>query len=104
MRRPLDAEMPEEIETDRDRAAALIEGHIQIHAQRRDGRSLDRICGVSRKRFQALLRFRQRTGQELAFGPIQFQREGEFAPAHPAILRQQRGTGGEIVQRREVRS
>ena len=81
------------IETDGDRAGALIEGHVQIHAQARDGRSLDRICGASRKRFQALLRFRQRTGQELAFGPMQLQREGELAPALPAILRQQRGTG-----------
>src|SRR5262252_7245823 len=104
MRRPLDAEMSEEIETDGYRAGALIESHVQIHAQTRDGRSLDRICGVSRKRSQALLCFRQRTSQELAFGPIQFQREGELAPAHPAMLRQQRGTGGEIVQRRDVRS
>jgi len=88
MRRPLDAEMPEEIETDSDRAGALIEGHVQIHAQARDGRSLDRICGVSRKRFQALLRFRQRTGQELAFGPIQLQREGELVPPLPRVFRQ----------------
>ena len=43
MRRPVDAEMPEVVETDGDRAAALIEGRVQIHAQARDGRSFDRI-------------------------------------------------------------
>src|SRR4029077_4879159 len=43
MRRPLDAQMPEVFETDRDRAGALIEGHVQIDAQARDGRLFDRI-------------------------------------------------------------
>ena len=94
--------MPEVVETDVDRAVALIEGRVQIHAQACDGRSLDRICGASRKRCQALLRCRQRAGQELAFGPVQLQREGELVPALPAVVRQQRRTGGEIVERRGV--
>ena len=94
--------MPEVVETDGDRAAALIEGRVQIHAQARDGRSFDRICGAGRQRCQALLRVRQRAGQELAFGPVQLQREGELVPALPAIFRQQRRTGGEIGERRGV--
>ena len=51
---------------------------------------------------QALLRVRQLAGQELAFGPVQLQREGELVPALPAILRQERRAGGEIGQRRGV--
>jgi hypothetical protein len=33
MRRPLDAQMPQVVETDGDRGAALIERHVQIHEQ-----------------------------------------------------------------------
>ena len=83
MRRPVDAQMPEIVETDGDRAAALIEGRVQIRAQAGDGGAFDRRCGAGRKRRQALLRFRQRAGQELAFGPVQLQREGELVPALP---------------------
>ena len=82
--------MPEVVETDGDRAAALTERRVQIHAQARDGRSLDRVAARADKRVQALLRRRQRAGQELAFGPVQLQREGELVPALPAVLRQQR--------------
>ena len=46
MRRPFDAQMSEVVETDGDRAVALIEGRVQIHAQARDGRSLDRVRGA----------------------------------------------------------
>ncbi len=46
MRRPLDAQMPEVVEADRDRAAALIEGQVQFHAQARDGRLFDCIGGA----------------------------------------------------------
>ena len=104
VRRPVDAEVTEIVETDRDRAATLIQGHVKIHLQARDAGSLDRRCGTGRQQRKALLGVRQRTGQELAFGPMQFQREEEFAPALPAILSQQRDAGGEIVQRRDVRS
>ena len=55
-----------------------------------------------RQRRQALLRVRQLAGQELAFGPVQLQREGELVPALPAVLRQQRRTGDEIGERRGV--
>ena len=94
--------MPEVVETDGDGAVALIEGRVQIHAQACDGGLLDRICGAARQRRQALLRCRQRAGQELAFGPVQLEREGELVPALPAVVRQQCRTGGEIGERRGV--
>ena len=94
--------MPEVVETDGDRAAALIERHVKVDPQARDARSIDRICGAGRQRRQALFRVRERAGQELAFGAMQLQREGELAPALPAIVRQQRRAGDEIVQRRGV--
>ena len=102
MRRPVDAQMPEVVETDGDGAAALTEGRVQIHAQARDRGAFHRIGGAGRQRRQALLRFRQLAGEELAFGPIQFEREDELVPAFPAILRQQRRTGDEIAERRGV--
>src|SRR6266403_825380 len=63
MRRPVDAEVPEVIETDGNGAAALIEGHVQIRAQARDRRSFHRICGTVWQRRQPLLRLHQRAGQ-----------------------------------------
>ena len=39
---------------------------------------------------------RQRASEKLAFGPVQLQREGEFVPALPRVLRQQGRTGSEI--------
>ena len=86
MRRPLDAQMPEVVETDGNGAAALIECRVQIHAQARDRGSFHRICGAGRQRRQALLRLRQRAGEELAFGPVQLQRKGELVPALPSCL------------------
>ena len=75
--------MLEIVETDRDRAAALIEGRVQIRPQAGDAGAFECRCGAGRQRRQALLRFRQRAGQELTFGPIQLQREGELVPALP---------------------
>ena len=46
VRRPVDAQMPQIVETDRDGAVALIESRVQIHAQARDRRPLDRVCGA----------------------------------------------------------
>ena len=46
MRRPLDAEMPEVVETGGDRAGALIECHVQVDAQARNRRAFDRRSGV----------------------------------------------------------
>src|SRR6202011_2087 len=55
-----------------------------------------------RQRRQALLRFRQRGGEELAFGPVQLQRKGELVPALPRVFRQQGRAGGEIGERRRI--
>ena len=94
--------MPEIVETDGDRAAALIEGRVQIRPQAGDAGAFECRCGAGRQRRQALLRFRQRAGQELAFGPVQLQREGELVPALPRVFRQQRRAGDEIGERRGI--
>ena len=72
------------VETDIDRAVALIEGRVQIHAQARHGRSFDRRLrrGIG-QHHQPLIRFCQIAGQELAFGPMQFQMRTELMPALP---------------------
>jgi hypothetical protein len=46
MRRPVDAQMPEVVETDGDAAAALIEGLVQIQAQACDSGAFQRIGGA----------------------------------------------------------
>src|SRR6266851_1439499 len=88
MRRPVDAQMSEVIEPYGNGAAALIEGRVQVDAQAGDGGSLQRIRGAGRQCRQALLGFRERTRQELAFGPVQLQLEDELVLALPAILHQ----------------
>ncbi len=67
-----------------------------------DGGQVGEVRGAACELGEALLRRRQRAGQELAFGPVQLEREGELVPALPRIVRQQRRTGGEIGQRRGV--
>src|SRR5271170_3574254 len=99
MRRPLDAQIPQVIETDGDSAAGLSEGYVQINAQAGDGRLLDRLRSVGRQRRQALLRLRQCAGQELAFRPVQLEREGQLMPPLPAILRQQGRASSQISER-----
>ncbi len=94
--------MPEAIETDGNGARVLTEGRVQVDAQAHNGRSFHRTCGAGRKHIQPLLRFRQRAGEELAFGPVQLQREDELVSALPAILRQQCRTGIEIGERRGI--
>jgi len=76
--------------------AALVEGHVQIHAQARDGGAFQRICGAGwqcRKRCSAP----ERAGEELAFGPVQLERKGELVPATPTRRPAQGYTSGEIV-------
>src|SRR5215469_14954334 len=46
MRRPLDAQMPQVVETGGNSAIGLIESCVQIDAQTLDGSSLNRICGA----------------------------------------------------------
>ena len=63
--------------------------HVQVDAQARDAGAFGGVCGSRGQRRQALLRLRQRAGEELAFGPIQLQREDKFVPAFPTIFGQQ---------------
>ena len=58
--------------------------------------------GAARQLGEARLRFRQRAGEELALGPIELEREGQIVTPLPRVLRQQRGAGGEVGQRRGV--
>src|SRR4051812_3798585 len=94
--------MSKVVETDGNGAAALTEGRVQIHAQARDRGSFNRTSRTGRQRRQALLRVRQRAGEELAFAPMQLQRKGKLVPALPRVFRQQGRTGGEIGDRRCV--
>ena len=81
--------MPQVVETDGNGAAALIESGVQIRAQACHSRSIHCVCGAGCQCCQALLSFRPRAGEELAFGAVQLQREGELVPALPGVLRQQ---------------
>ena len=94
--------MPEVVETDVDRAAALTERRARVHAQARDGRLFDGRRGAGRKHRQALLGGRQCAGQELAFRSVQLQREYELRPALPPVVGQQCHTSDEIGERRGV--
>ena len=87
MRRPFDAQMPEVVETDGNRAVALVESRVQIDAQTRR-QSLARLVFAARdesivKRSSAAA---SSAGQELAFGSVQFQGEGELMPALPRVV------------------
>jgi hypothetical protein len=73
MRRPVDAQMPEVVETNGNGAAAPIERRIKIHPQAREAGSLDAARGSCGQSGQALLSGRQLAGQELAFRPIYLQ-------------------------------
>jgi hypothetical protein len=46
MRRQIDTYIPQVVEPDGDRAPALIEGQVHVHAQARDPRLLDGIGGA----------------------------------------------------------
>ena len=72
----------------------------EVHPQPGDGSQVGEARGAACEFGEARLRFRQRAGQELAFGPLQLEREGELGPALPRVVRQQRRAGGEIGQRR----
>ena len=85
MRRPSDADTAQVVEADRDGAIASAEGHEEVHPQPGDGGQVGEADGAACQFGEARLRLRQRAGQELAFGPVQLQREGELMPALPAI-------------------
>src|ERR1700736_4466467 len=102
MRRPLDADVPEIVETDLDGAIRPAEGREELHLQPRYNGQIGKTDVPTRQPGEALIRFRQRAGQELAFRLVQLEREGECAAPLPAVLRQQRAAGSEVSQRRVV--
>ena len=88
IRRPLHAQMAEVAEPDVDRPVARAQRRVQIQPQAGDGRLIDGRDGAGGEHRQARLRGRQCAGQELAFGPLQLQREHDRRRSLPAILRQ----------------
>ena len=70
MRRPGDAEAAQALEANRDGAIASAEGHEEVYPQAGEGRQLGRADRAVRQFGEARFRFRQRAGEELAFGPI----------------------------------
>ena len=86
MRRPLDTQMTQVIETHLDRAIALIERRVHVTVQAGDGRSVDRIHRARGKHRQASLCGRQFAGQELALRPVQLEREHEVGPVFPSVV------------------
>ena len=83
MRRPIDADAAEVVEAGRDGAVASAEGHEEVHPQPGDGGQVREAGGAACQFGEARLRFRQRAREELAFGPLQLEREGELVPALP---------------------
>ena len=101
--RPVDTETSQVVETDtRPRGRS-----DQVSCTESTRRRATAACSTGsrarvRPRQTSAPPLRQRAGQELAFGPMQLQREGERMLALPAVVRQQRRAGGEIGQRRDV--
>ena len=94
--------MAQALKADRDCAIASAEGHEEVHPQPGKGRQLGRAGRAIRQFGEARFRFRQRAGEELAFGPIELEREGEIMTALPRVARQQGRAGDEVGQRRGV--
>ena len=99
MRRPVDPDMPQALQSHGDCALARPEHRVQIHTPACDGASLDRVGSARCERRQTLLGGLQRARTDLAVGGVQLQLKGQLLPALPRVLRQQRRTGGEIRQR-----
>ena len=102
MRRPNDAEVAQALKANRDCAIASAEGHENVYPQPGKGHQLGRAYRAVRQFAEARFRFRQRAGEELAFGPIEREGEGEIMTVLPRVARQQGRAGDEIGQRRGV--
>src|SRR5262245_13512041 len=83
MRRPVDTEMTQAIETHLDRAIAPIERGVHVAVQAGDVCSVDRTHRARGKHRQTSLCGCQFAGQELAFRPGQLECEPEVGPAFP---------------------
>jgi hypothetical protein len=102
VRRPIDAHTPEVLEAHLDPAIGPIQRRVEVQARAGDGREVGEVAGAPPQHREPLLRRFQRSGQVLALGPVELQREGELVLSLPAVLCQQRRAGGEVLQRRSV--
>ena len=75
MRRHSTPTLPEIFETDGDGTFRPTEYRVKIHAQTRNGGSINKICRAARKGSQSLFRAREIACQELAFGAVQLELE-----------------------------
>ena len=104
MRRPVDAKSAQAVQTDFDGVIASAKGHEQVHPQAGHARHLRRSTGAACEIGEARFRVSERTREKFAFGPVELEREGEIMTMFPSVCWQQRAAGGEIAQRRQVRS
>ncbi len=103
MRRPLDADAPEIVETRFDSAVAAVQRREQVHPHAGDDGQVDMVCGATGQQRKTLFRRRQIAGQVLALGPVESKREGERVAPRPAVLRQQLAARRQVAQRRAIR-
>jgi hypothetical protein len=83
MERPVDSEMAQVVEADRDCTVDLTERHVNIDAQTRGRRQFDGAVRTRRSISTRSAASGRLASQELAFGPMQFQLEDEIVAALP---------------------
>ncbi len=96
MQRPLNADPPEVFEANLDSPVAAIQSCKELHPQAGDSGQMGETFGPARQPQEPLFGRRQLAGQELAFGLVQLQREGELVPALPRVVAQKSCAAGEI--------
>ena len=102
MGRPLNAEVPEIVETCLDGAVAPAEGREELLLEAGDGGEVHESPGAAGQHRKPLLRCRECACEELALGAVELELEGECGASTPAVFRKQRSTGSEIGQSRGV--
>src|SRR6202030_216956 len=83
MRRPQNADPPEGFQANLDSSVTPIQSCKELHPQAGDSCQIGETAGPARKQQEPVFGRRQLAGQELAFGLVQLQREGELVPALP---------------------
>src|SRR5215831_4643974 len=102
MRRPVDADMPQVVETQTYGAVPLSERPVNFHLERRYGGALEQARGAEGQPVQALLGWAELVHDVVAFGSGQLQVERERMPLLPGLLGQQGCTVDGIQERRAV--
>ena len=103
MSRPADAHAAQVIEPDNNGLIGSTDTHGKVHPQSGDAGQVGEARGTASQVREAGLRLRRRASEELAFSPLQLEREGEVVPALPGVFRQQSSSRTGIGQRRGVR-